>query len=76
MKRLTVLTLLFRFRAYAQDTYDLISKIYDRVGELEKLITNHLFHKLEDHDKQLSRQGEQLTHIETKIDTIVKKLGS
>jgi len=69
MKRLTILTLLLRFRAYAQDTYDLIAKIHDRVGELEKLITNHLFHKLEDHDKRFE-------HIDQTLDTIVKKLDS
>jgi len=59
------LTLLLRFRRFAQDTTNMIIQVNNNVLGLQTRIDNHICHRLNDQDVRLE-------HIETKIDIITK----
>ena len=53
MKRKSFLTFLFHTRAYVKQSYDLIARLYDRMLGLERLISNHIMHRLDEHEEIL-----------------------
>ena len=53
MKRISILGFLLQFRSYVENTYELISKISDRVGSIEGMISNHIMHRLDTHEEMI-----------------------
>ena len=53
MKRISILGFLLQFRSYVENTYELLEKVYERVGSLEGLVANHIMHRLDEHESML-----------------------
>lgn len=61
------LKLWFSIRRFVTDGFDMIQQMHET-------LTNHVMHKLEEHDQTLEHQGKQLNHIEEKVDQIAEKV--
>lgn len=67
MKHLNIVQLLFRFRSFAQDVLDKVVSTNVAVNDMKTLLSNHVIHRLDDHD-------ERLKNVDGKLDIIIEKL--
>jgi uncharacterized protein Yka (UPF0111/DUF47 family) len=51
-----------------------VTEGFDMIQQMHNTLTNHVMSKLEEHDEKLRHQGEQLNHIEGKVDQIADRV--